>query len=223
MARRAQPPHTLQPPDLDEAQRFGSPAGDTLRTDGHYEEVLFNGGQYSSSQLSGLTIGPAIVTKFIARAARWRDLQLTDVRLTGCDLANIDCVGAKMRRVELLDGRLTGANFSESRLADLRIANCKADAGWFIRTVFERARFERCDLRGANFEGADLRGVVFADCDLREARMAGARLDGADLRGSNLAGVEAGAGDLRGAIIEPSQAAELISLLGVELRNRYDV
>lgn len=222
MARRTQQLQTLQLPDLGEADRFAlAPAG-TLRTDGRYEDVVFTGGEYASSQLSGLTIGPAILTKLIARAARWRDLQLTDVRLTGCDLANIDCVGAKMRRVELLDGRLTGANFSESRLTDLRVANCKADAAWFIRTVFERARFERCDLRGANFEGADLRGVVFSDCDLRLARLTGARLASTDLRGSNLEGIEAGSGDLRGAIIEPTQAADLIALLGVILRNRSD-
>ena len=222
MARRTAQAQTLQPPDLDEAECFSLPVGGMLRTDGHYEEVVLNGGEYAASQLFGLTIGPAVLTKVIARAARWRELQLTDVRLTGCDLANIDCVGAKMRRVELLDGRLTGANLSDSRLSDLRVANCKADAAWFTRTVFEHARFERCDLRSANFEKADLRGVVFNDCDLRLARLTSARLAGADLRGSNLQGIEAGPGDFRGAIIEPMQAADLIALLGVTLGNRGD-
>ena len=222
MARSTQKAQTIQTPDLDEAERFVAPAGGILRTDGHYQDVVLDGGEYAASQLSGLTIGPAVLTKIIARAACWRDLHLTDARLTLCDLANIDCVGAKMRRVELLDGRLTGANLSESRLTDLRVANCKADAAWFGRAVFERARFERCDLRGANFEGADLRGVVFSDCDLSFARLTSARLDNADLRGSNLQGIEAAPGDLRGAIIEPTQAADLIALLGVTLRNRWD-
>lgn len=102
MTRRTPQAQTLQPPDLDEAERFGLPAGGMLRTDGHYEEVVLN------------------------------------------------------------------------------------------------------------------------DCDLRLARLTSARLAGADLRGSNLEGIEAGPGDLHGAIIEPMQAADLIALLGVTLRNRGD-
>lgn len=219
MARRSLPTQSLASPDLGDVDRFRDLSGQTLQTDVRYEDVLLSG-DYNASQLAGLTIGPAVLNRLAARAARWRDLNLTDVRLTGCDLANIDCVGAALRRVELMDGRLTGASLSESRLSSVRFVNCKIDAGWFVRSVFVQVRFERCDLRGANFEGADLRGVALCDCDLRRARLTRARLESTDLRGSNLEGIEAGPGDVRGAIIEPLQAADLINLLGVTLRSR---
>jgi len=222
MARNTAKPQPPSPPEIADERRLATLAEGALRSSGRYDGLVLSGGDYSKSDLRGLALESAVLGKVIARAACWRELHLSDVRLAACDLANVDCRGASCHRVEMLDSRLTGANLSRGRFLDLRIVNCKADAAWFIRSVFERVRFERCDLHGANFEGADLRHAVFSDCDLRQARLSGARLDGADLRGSLLNNITAAPGDLRGAVIEPAQAPDLIALLGVILHKRED-
>jgi uncharacterized protein YjbI with pentapeptide repeats len=60
--------------------------------------------------------------------------------------------------------------------------------------------------------------VSFKDCDLTGVDFLGAELKGADLRGANINGVRVGADELRGAIIDPSQAVQIVALLGVEVR-----
>ena len=208
------------PPDCPKEQFLTELVAGTLQPHGEWEEIQLSMLELSNTRLPGMEIGAALFTKVAARGTHWRDLRLRDVRINGCDLANADWMGARFHRVEVLDSRLTGLGLSESRLADVRFGNCKADATWFRNATFERARFERCDLREANFEGADLSGVVFVDCDLRQARFTGARMQGTDLRGSNLQGIISDPDNLRGIIIEPMQAADLIPVLGITLRNR---
>jgi len=48
--------------------------------------------------------------------------------------------------------------------------------------------------------------------------MSFAKLDGADLRGSKVDGLQIAVDNLRGAIVEPFQAAYFATLLGLEVR-----
>jgi hypothetical protein len=48
--------------------------------------------------------------------------------------------------------------------------------------------------------------------------MSGAILDGVDLRGSNIEGMRVGAKELRGAIVDPVQAVELVRILGIVVK-----
>jgi uncharacterized protein YjbI with pentapeptide repeats len=63
-----------------------------------------------------------------------------------------------------------------------------------------------------------LAGVVFRNCDLTNADLRNTTLRGTDLRGSTLTGMQVGAKELRGAIIDPTQAVHLARLLGVTVR-----
>jgi uncharacterized protein YjbI with pentapeptide repeats len=59
--------------------------------------------------------------------------------------------------------------------------------------------------------------VAFKDCDLTRANLSGARLEGADLRGSLLDGMRAGVQDLQGVTIDPLQAQQIVTLLGIRV------
>jgi fluoroquinolone resistance protein len=60
--------------------------------------------------------------------------------------------------------------------------------------------------------------VIFQDCDLTQANLSGARLEGADLRGSLLNGMRAGVQELQGVTIDPQQAAQVVAILGIQVR-----
>lgn len=212
-------PPTIAAPDLPADASLPALVG-ALAAGGSYEDVELAGIELVSTNLLGLAIGPAILTRVRAAKGRWRDLRLRDARCTTCDFANADWTGAVLKRVELVDSRLTGANLSECKFTDVRLTRCKIDNAAFHRSVFGPAQFEECDFRGADFESADLRGVIFRRCDLRGARMAGVRAAGMDLRGSSVEGLQADEQALRGAVIEPVQAADLIGIFGLVVLNR---
>ncbi|MBX0326629.1 pentapeptide repeat-containing protein [Oscillochloris sp. ZM17-4] len=101
------------------------------------------------------------------------------------------------------------------RLDDVLVQRGNAEALRCWGATLRSVRFERCALRGASFAGSNLSGVIFRDCDLTGADFRETTLRGADLRGSTLAGLQVGLREIQGAIVSPSQAAELAAILGL--------
>ena len=150
--------------------------------------------------------------------ANLRSAIVLDGRFVGCDTAGARWDGAHLTRVEMEGCRLVGAGFSRGAFTDLRMRDVNAEMAVFIGAKFTAARFDRCNFRGASFESADLRNVVFRNCDLRNAYLHEAKLEGTDLRGSDLGGVVMDVGRLRGVIVDPGQAMELVEQMGITVR-----
>ena len=70
-----------------------------------------------------------------------------------------------------------------------------------------------------DFEGF-LDGVAFEGCTLRSTEFSHTPLRGIDLRQSQLGDLRLTVDDLRGAIVAPSQALDLLPLLGVVVRTQ---
>lgn len=149
--------------------------------------------------------------------SRLPTIEMIDAKLDACDLAGAEWERGRFTRVEMNGCRLVGAKFFDATIDDLMVreSNCELAIFWSAR--FRRVRFERSMLRRASFEGADLSGVVFRGCDLTGADFRNAKLVGTDFRGSDITGLQVGIGDLKGAIIDPPQAMELATLLGVTI------
>jgi len=145
-------------------------------------------------------------------------LQATDCRFTTTDFANCALEKAYLRRVEFIGCRLIGIQISDADLQDIRFSRCNARLARYWTSSCKAMRFEQCALEEASFVGSNLAGAVFANCDLRGADFRNTNLSGADLRGSTLTGMQVHSKDLKGAIIDPRQALELIELLGVIVR-----
>lgn len=145
-------------------------------------------------------------------------MQWLDVRCDVCDLTAAEWQKPHLTRVEFVGCRLMGLRLLDAELQDVQFKECAAEYALFWPAVFKGARFERCQLREASFQGADLSGVVFQDCDLRQADFQGAKMVGTDLRGSQLEGMRVGLAELQGAIIAPTQAVHLASLLGIVVK-----
>ena len=58
---------------------------------------------------------------------------------------------------------------------------------------------------------------TFRRCNLQNAEMSKARLLNADLRGSRVENLHLNAEDIRGAVVDPSQAMIFASLLGIRI------
>lgn len=146
-------------------------------------------------------------------------LRLTDIALTGCDLANAQWERLTAQRIAMEECQLIGFDASDARWQDVTFTRCRAQYAKLRFSKFQRVRFEACDLRNADFQGSDLAGVVFHKCDLTDAQLSGTMLQGTDFRGSTIERMKVGIAELPGAIVEPIQAAYVAGLLGVVIRN----
>ena len=113
---------------------------------------------------------------------------------------------------------MIGMTAVDADMTDVRFSRCNLTLARCWTSTYRSARFEHCALQEASFDGSDLSGAVFSKCDLTKADFRNAKLKKTDLRGSILTGIQINLRDLAGAIIDPSQAMELIHLLGVTVR-----
>jgi uncharacterized protein YjbI with pentapeptide repeats len=141
-----------------------------------------------------------------------------DVRFVGCDLANLRVHRMVLVRVEFVDCRLTGFSATALDWQDVLIRNgdlryCQLQAGKFRNCEFEGSNWQEADL-----QQTDLAGSVFRSCNLAHADLHGAKLQNTDLRNSEVEGMLVGVNDLKGAIVDPSQAMILARVLGLQIK-----
>lgn len=163
-----------------------------------FEQVLFQRGIFNNTKLPRTRI--------------------IDCRFETCDLSQVVLEGARLSRVEFSGCRLIGAQWINAQLDDVSFKDCGLEGAVYSLAAFRAARFENCVLRNAFFDEADLTNVVFEQCDLSGAVLQGACLKGADLRGSKIGSLLVDAQDLRGAIIDPRQALQVVALLEITVK-----
>ena len=154
-------------------------------------------------QLSGSQFG----------SATWKD-----VRLVGCDLANVRVHRLALVRVELVDCRLTGFRATALDWQDVLVQNGDLRYAQLQGGKFKHCEFEGCNWQEADLRNADLTGAMFRFCNLSRADFQGTTLRGADLRQSEIDGTLVGVSDVYGAIVDPAQAMVLARLLGLEIK-----
>jgi len=193
----------------------------SLRADGLMEhqqvEHVILSGSLAGRSLSSLSFESTLIDNVDGAKARLHAARIVDSVLRSSDFANSDWTGGAFRRCRVERCRLTGLIASECVLDNVCFADCTVDLSVFMQSEFKSVIFDRCRLTEASFDGADLRRARFNDCDLTSAVFVRADMNGADLRGSRLCGVAARPQDLRGAVIDASQAADLVHLLQVHI------
>lgn len=186
-----------------------------------------NQGEYLTCGISGVDFTAQIASDILFEQIYFRRVNFTQTHLTRLRLFD-SCVdvsdfsGAtwdnpRLRRVEFKGCRFLGMQIGEAQLEDVLFNDCIMDGVLFTSMVCKGVRFEKCVMRSAVLEESNLTGVVFHKCDLSHASLRGSILFDGDLRNTILDGVQAYPKDVRGVIIEPSQAVQIVSLLGVRI------
>lgn len=208
---------SIKPPRL---VRYKESATDELleiEDEASFENLLLAGHDYSGQSASHVVLQSCHFKGVNFSRIDLPQLDLGDVRFDSCDIANGSFHKGIFDRVEFAGCRLLGLMANEARITNAAFEECNASLAQFRFSTLKAVRFEDCNLEGADFQEADLRGAIFRNCNLRDARMSSARLENADLRGSDIEGLRLGVDHLSGTIVEPSQAAYLASLLGLQV------
>jgi uncharacterized protein YjbI with pentapeptide repeats len=180
-------------------------------------------GSISSADYTGQTTTNILLDQIRLRRvnltrAHWVSPRLFDCVFETCDISAAKWEKAHLRRIEFVSSRMLGLDLTAAAIEDGLFKECNAESSLWFDVRFRCARFIKCNLRHAVFEGVDLSGIVFSECDLSSANLQGAKMVGTDLRSSILDGLQIGPQDLRGAIISPEQAAQVVTLIGVTVK-----
>jgi uncharacterized protein YjbI with pentapeptide repeats len=193
---------TASPIDDDNEFSLGLCAGDDLTgleaVNLFFEQVHFRNVALSRSRL------PAV--------------RITDSRFDRCDAVGASWEGATLRRVVFSCCRLVGANWMDSVFEDVLFTDCTLEGANLASITCKAVRFENCILKEVAFEGAGLPKVAFHHCDLTHSDLRLTRLAGTDFRTANISAIQAGVKDLQGAIIHPSQAVQVVGLMGITVK-----
>ena len=192
----------------------------TLDDQADYFAASISGGELVKQAAAAVSFEQVLLRHMNFTGSRLPQLHLLDVQLDTCDLSGVDGEHARLQRVAFNDCRLVGVLLLEARCEDIVFHNCTLESAIFASATLKAARFENCVLREAAFTEADLTNAVFQRCDLTHADLRGSKLSGADFRGSIIDGVQAGAPELKGAIIDPTQAVQVVNLLGLIVKEQ---
>jgi uncharacterized protein YjbI with pentapeptide repeats len=207
--------YSLKPPALQKKFLGRALPQGKLTTYGRYVQLSLANEQFIKQVAENISFEQTLLKQVSLHATELTHMQISDSRLTECDLANAIWLHADFARVELSGCRLTGLHAIESRWQDVLFKNCQAALAQFRFATLKTVRFEDCDLSDADFQGANLSRVAFVNCNLSRAEMSGAKLAGTDLRGCTIEGLHAGWHELQGAIIDPSQALAIVQAAGI--------
>jgi uncharacterized protein YjbI with pentapeptide repeats len=188
-------------------------------SDSTYDDLLIETKSFPDTNTDNIHINCGLLKKITLSKSKFNKLKLLDVKIIDSNLSNLISYDANFIRVEISKSKLTGLQLlnpilehvciegSNAQYLQLRFGNC------------HKVIFKNCDLKGSDFTGTNLTSCEFINCDLTDSEFSGAKLQGTDLRGSNLEKVHIGISEIKGAIVNTSQALYLTGILGIDIRD----
>jgi len=210
--------HGIQTPRL--PKNLNAETITALDDHAEYFAASISGSEFAKQIAASVIFEQVLLRRVNFTQSRLPKLRLLDVQLDACDLTGAIWEQARLQRVIFNDCRLMGTQLLEARCEDADFRDCTLESAIFASATFKAARFENCNLREAVFTEADLTHAVFQRCDLTHADLRGSKLAGTDFRGSIVDGMQVGAQAMKGAIIDPAQAIQIVNLLGLIVKEQ---
>lgn len=145
-----------------------------------------------------------------------------DCRFEACDLSLLAMRGASLIRCSFSECKLEGAALSDAVLRDVSFDKCNLRYVNFSFSSLVQTEFYGSVLTEAFISGCKVKKILFSECDLSGVSFFSTPLAGVDLSGCHLEGITASGADLCGALITPQQAADVVGLFGIKLKNEED-
>lgn len=174
-------------------------AGEALR-EMRFERCLFTGCRFTGAELAG--------TSFV------------DVQFKNCDLSAVRAPGIYLCRCRLEGVKALAAQLPDCRLAHVRLQNCIFAGANLTGASLEKVLLADCDFTGASLSECRHKGLALQTSRFVKTSFFKTPLAGLDFTSSQLEGAvvsDTGA-ELRGAVVNTAQAADLARVLGVVVR-----
>ncbi|MGE4564617.1 MAG: pentapeptide repeat-containing protein [Victivallaceae bacterium] len=187
--------------------------------DGDEDEIsdVVISGDYSGIDGSGLSFNRVIFVDCRFRGGDFSRASFIDCIVWNSDLSNGMFAASFWAASCLGESKAIGADFTGCRMRHIRFAGCNLQFGNFTQCRLAGILAEKSDFSEAVFAETILGGATLKEVKLNRATFVKTPLDNINLTGCSLENTRFSdsAAELRGAIVNPSQAAELAKLLGV--------
>ena len=141
-----------------------------------------------------------------------------DVIFDHCDFSNCQLSESTLRRVVFDHCRMTGADLSRCVLQDVVFLNCALDYSNFAFSSFKSCRFADCICTQSSFSEGKFTAFEIQRCKLDESEFFHSHLNGVDLSTCTIEGIALCGDELKGVIVNPSQAVDLSRVLGIVIK-----
>ena len=180
---------------------------DGLRDDDGWSEVAATGAAIAADA-ERVSFSRSTITGVRFTGAQLHRLEMTDVTLLDCDLANVVLEELSLDRVAFVGCRLNEADLGGASLIDVRFTDCQMED-----LALRMVRTERLHVSGGSAARVDLyraklHGSRWYDVDLTGADLSGAEMARSRLHGSKIIEVR-GAKALKDTVIDPHQAIDV--------------
>lgn len=148
----------------------------------------------------------------------FNDSFLYHLYFENCDLSNVTFKKCGFHRVIFKNCRLMGTNFIECNLKYVTISDTKADYLNISGSKLNEVYFMDSMLENSFFDDTSLIKHKFLNCDLMSSSFTHTSLKDVDLSSSQIGFLKIATKDLKGAIISPYQAIDLMGIIGVKIK-----
>lgn len=180
------------------------------------EGFAFRNADFSDRPLTGATFAECIFIDVSLHNAVLAGASFLQSRFERLGAPVLSAPRSRFHGVELEASRIGAAELYESEWDGVLVRGCKLGFVNLRGAELTDVLFVDCTIEELDLGQARAARVSFADCVIDSLDVASAELKSLDLRGARLSRV-AGLGSLRGAIVSPTQAAELSEAMAHQL------
>ena len=143
-----------------------------------------------------------------------------DVCFQNCDLSNSRFRGAFFERCQFLSCKAVGVDMSDTRFKNVAFRQTRLQYAFFDKAKMSDVLFDEIDFTESSMIEASLKNFTVRDVKFIRNNFFKTPLSGIDLSQSDLVApvVSMPPVELKGAIISPAQAADLIGLWGIVVK-----
>ena len=188
--------------------------------DAHVANTAFSGLELADVAADGTVFENVVFRCCTFERVNLSNCTFTDVLFSGCRFVRCDMGRSWLNRVDFRSCSAPGLSFLKGRLSGVSLVDSQLAYADFSETTVDQLAASETKLSEASFHVTRLRRLVLERCDLSRATFFRTSLSGVDLSACDISGLRVSSDlrELRGAIIDPDQAAGLIGFLGIKIK-----
>lgn len=188
--------------------------------DSHVQNTSFSGLELEDIAANGTVFEGVVFRGCSFDGADLSNCTFTDVLFSGCRFTRCDMGRSWLNRCDFRSCSAPGITFLKGRLTGVTVVDCQFSYCDFSEATVERLIASETNLMEASIYSTRLRHVALDRCNLTRTTVFRASLSGMDLSMCDISGIRVSSDlhELRGAIVSEEQAAQLVGLLGIVVK-----
>lgn len=189
-----------------------------LKDEEEIENITIENKKEEKITCKDITIRKAIINKVEIIESNLEKNTFMDIEFNHCNFSNTSFENSTFIRCEFNNCKLTGCNFIESRIDHVSFIETNMDYSNLSMARMENVLFENTGLRNSSFEENRIKNILLKQADLTQTQFFKTSLKEIDFSDSIIEGIIVSISDIKGAIINPLQALDLIGLMGIKIK-----